>query len=126
MRRYFSNKFWIALTGGFLLLSSIAALALGRVPAKYAQLYQDGVFITAFELSDYDESFFYEVKNDAGTNLIQIEHGHICIAEASCPDGLCVRQGWVSSGVTPIVCLPHGLVITLDNRANPDIDAIVG
>jgi len=124
--RYFSNKFWIALIGGVLILSAIAALAPGRVPATYAQLYQDGVLIATFTLPDYDEPFFYEVINDAGTNLIQIERGRICIAEASCPDGLCVRQGWVSSGVTPIVCLPHGLVITLDNRANPDIDAIVG
>ena len=126
MRRYFTNKFWIALIGSVLILSAIVALALGRVPVKNANVYQDGVLVAAFTLSDYDEPYFYTAKNVTGTNIIRVEQGRICIAEANCPDGLCVRQGWASSGVTPIVCLPHGLVITLINRASSDVDAIVG
>ena len=126
MRQRFSNKFWIALVGSVLVASAIAAFILGRVPVKYARVYQNGVLIRELALSEYDEPYFFTVENDLGMNVVSIEHGRVCVADASCPDGSCVRQGWISGGVTPILCLPHGLVITLDSRTNSDIDAIVG
>ena len=130
MKRSFSNKFWIALVGGVLVLSAIAALALGRTPAKYAHVYQNGVLVRTLVLSAYDKPYTFTIECDAGSNAVSVEHGRICVADASCPDGLCVRQGWASRGATPIVCLPHGLVITLDggkaDSTNTGVDAIVG
>ena len=51
--------------------------------------------------------------------------GAICISEASCPDKICVGQGYISNSLVPITCLPHKLVIELraDNAAS-DLDAI--
>lgn len=32
------------------------------------------------------------------------------MVEIDCPDGICVKTGWVDGG-TPIVCLPNRLII---------------
>jgi len=62
-----------------------------------------------------------------GNNIISVEQGRIRVFAASCPDLICVRQGWVSNGLVPIVCLPNRLVITLDDGNNDKgVDAVVG
>ena len=48
-----------------------------------------------------------------GTNTVQVEPGRIRVSAADCPDQVCVHQGWISTGVVPIVCLPHQIVIEI-------------
>lgn len=133
----FSNKFWIAMTGGLLIISVIAALALGRVPARQARVYQNGVLIRSISLSEVGEPYTFNVDCESGVNTVSVERGRICVSDANCHDGYCVRQGWMSGGAAPIVCLPHGLVITLDGGGGDgndggrrpdgtDVDAVVG
>ena len=67
------------------------------------------------------------VETSGNKNVIAVEQGRIRMLSADCPDGSCVRQGWISGGIFPIVCLPNRVVITLehgDNRSN--VDAVVG
>ena len=42
-----------------------------------------------------------------------MDQGRIRIAEADCPDQVCVNQGWISNGTVPIICLPHRLMIEI-------------
>ena len=126
MRSHFSNRFWIMLIGCVLIVFAITALALGRMPAENARVYLNGEPVRTIALSGSEGSLSFVVESDAGMNLIAVEHGRICVADSSCPDGTCVRQGWKSGGAAPIVCLPNGLVITFDNRVKSDVDAIVG
>ena len=120
-----SNKFWIALLGGVLLISALIAFLLKQSPSYTARIYQDGVLIKRLDLTNISEPYSIVVENDAGFNTIAVEPGRLCIVEADCPDGYCVRQGW-SNGRVPIVCLPHRLVIEFDGGSAPDIDAVVG
>lgn len=51
----------------------------------------------------------YEDYTDG--NLIKVEGGKVSVAEADCPDRICVLNGAVDSG--EIICMPHGLTIKI-------------
>ena len=46
------------------------------------------------------------------------------MSEADCPDRLCVKQGEITNGIYPIVCLPHRLTVRIVE--NSGIDAVTG
>lgn len=48
-----------------------------------------------------------------GTNHFVISQGKCAITEASCPDQICVHQGWISQPGETIVCLPNQVVVTI-------------
>ena len=54
-------------------------------------------------------------------NVVEVSGGRVRVADADCPDKLCVRQGWVSREGESVVCLPHKLVVTVrGGEAGPD------
>ena len=119
-----SNMFWCILFGMALLLSFVAAFFLRRGQASQARVYKDGVLIERLDISAAPESYYITIDHEDGVNVIAVENGRIYISEADCPDRSCVRQGWISGGAMPIVCLPHRLVIELDRNEAPGVDAI--
>ena len=121
-----SNIFWILIFCGVLAVSAVAALVLRQIPASHARIYQDGFLIESLDLAVITEPYEITVSNENGFNIIEVERGRIRVNQADCRDGICTRQGWVSSGVTPIVCLPNRLVIRLEGSSGSDIDAVVG
>jgi len=134
-----SNKFWIILLGGLVLISAVITMLLWNIPTSYAKIYHDGKLIESVNLAAITEPFTIIIEHGDGSsvleqmnrprvlNMIEAESGRIRMIEASCPDGLCVRQGWMSSGLIPIVCLPNKVIIVLESAENAhDIDAIVG
>ena len=50
----------------------------------------------------------------AGENLLVIENGAAHVASADCPDGICVAHAPISLVGDAIVCLPHRVVITVE------------
>ena len=112
--------------GGIILLSAATAFWLQQAPVNNARIYQDGVLIKHLDLSAVVELYSFPVERGTGFNVIAVERGRIRVLEANCPDGSCVRQGWVSGGSIPIVCLPHRLVIRLEGGVPLDVDAVVG
>ena len=119
-----SNKFWIAILGVVIIISVVAAFMLRQAPANTARIIQDGKVIEVLSLSAVSEPYTFTVEYENGTNVIAVEKGRIRVKEADCHDGSCIRQGWISGGATPIVCLPHRLVIELEKSENPEVDAI--
>ena len=119
-----SHRFWIVALGLVVLACAAAAFALRQGRAERARIYLDGELIETIDLSAVAEPYTLVVESDGGENVIAVENGRIRVLEADCPDGACVRQGWIGNGVTPIVCLPHGLVIELDRGKKQDIDAV--
>lgn len=94
-------------------------------PPKNAQILQNGVVIRTMDLEKVARPYEFEVASeDGGYNIVRVEQGRIGIVDADCPDKICVRQGFITNGVLPIVCLPHKLsiVITDDNS----VDAVAG
>ena len=62
-------------------------------------------------------------------NVLVIKDGNVCISNADCPDGLCVKQGTISKVNESIICLPNklGVRIVEDNTSlNKDDDNDTG
>lgn len=126
-----STKFWILLLGGVLAAAVAASVWVLRsgVDGTVANVYQDGACIRTIDLSAVTEPYSFTVSwGDGGYNVVSVEPGRIRVAEADCPDQVCVRQGWISNSVAPVACLPHKLVIELSSPAGttPDVDGSVG
>ena len=119
------NRYWIILLVIIVLASSAAALFIQRAPGDIVRIYQDGVLIKSIDLSEIEEPQQFTVEFGSGENVIVAERGRIKVSSATCPDLLCVRQGWLRSA-RPIVCLPHRLVITMDRPSSFDLDVVTG
>ncbi|MCM1044611.1 MAG: NusG domain II-containing protein [Candidatus Gastranaerophilales bacterium] len=86
-----------------------------------ADIYQDGSLLMSIPLDPNAEIQTFTVSfGEADYNEIQIENGRIGVLSASCPDQLCVRQGFQDSPLLPIVCLPNRLTIQI--RETDDTD----
>ena len=66
----------------------------------------------------------YEIDSEYGRNVIEVSDGKLRMAEADCPYGLCVSQGWVTSGTQSIVCLPNRITVELSGEGQ--VDAVAG
>lgn len=94
-------------------------------PAKTAEIIQNGEVIRTVDLENVDEPYEFEItSSDGGQNTVRVEKGKIGIVHASCPDKLCVKQGFIDRGVLPVVCLPNKLSVVITD--NSDLDAVAG
>lgn len=53
------------------------------------------------------------IESEFGYNLIEIGEEEVRVIEASCPDELDVKQGYISKVGETIVCLPNRLVVEI-------------
>ena len=123
-----STRFWVILIAGLLVISGVfAALVAGQTSGTMVNIYLDGKCIRSIDLSQADSSYEFTVDGPAGNNTIQVEPGRICVSCADCPDQICVHQGWISTSVIPIVCLPNRLVIQIEEQTGQsELDGVAG
>ena len=94
--------------------------------AQTAQIIQDGRVIQTINLQNVKEPYEFEIAaHNGGNNIIRVENGKIGIVHANCPDKICVKQGFITNGALPIVCLPNKLSIVIIND-NHELDAATG
>ncbi|WP_232050945.1 NusG domain II-containing protein [Arabiibacter massiliensis] len=82
-----------------------------------AVIARDGEVMQTIDLAAVEEPFELRFEDARGVNVVQVEPGRIRIAEADCPDGVCVRAGWIDAPGKVAACVPHGLTITVDGQA---------
>lgn len=113
------TRTWIIIIAIILIISVILCFFLYNKKANgtVANIYRDGVCIKSIDLSLVTDSYEFTLSDDSGENTIRVENGRICIIDADCPDQVCVDFGWLSDSATPIVCLPHRLVISISESA---------
>jgi len=111
--------------GAVVIVSAILALLFWQESASYAHIYKNGVLTETVSLSLVTEPCTITFEDSLGTNVIEVDRGRVRMLQADCPDRTCVRQGWASGAATPIVCLPHRVVITFEGGRS-DVDAVVG
>ncbi|MBQ7926547.1 MAG: NusG domain II-containing protein [Lachnospiraceae bacterium] len=103
--------FLFSLIWSIFILSSLHNEPSGAV---IADIYQDGELLYSIRLSQITEGSTLKICGANGaTNIIGLEPGRIGMLEATCPDKLCVKQGFYSSPTLPITCLPNKVVIQL-------------
>lgn len=113
----------ILLIGGFLLAAAVFALIffLSRKEGAYAAVIKNGTEIARYALAEDGE---YPITDgETVTNLLVISGGKAEIAEAVCPDQICVNHRAVSGAGETIVCLPQEVVIKIvaETKNTPDM-----
>lgn len=105
------TKYWVLLFAAlaFLCAAAIVLFPLPQGVANCAEIYQNGTLIRTVSLDE--DTRFTIPSSDGGSNLVVVSGSRIRVEQATCPDKLCVKQGWSRTQDYPIVCLPHGLVI---------------
>lgn len=89
----------------------------GRVdgtPKRIANIYIGGELVRRVDLNGVTEAEYYRTESHGGFNEILMEPGRICVASADCPDQICVMEGWLPDFGLPVVCLPHDLIIEME------------
>ncbi len=106
-------------------LAACAWLFLRPAPGgSVAVVKQDGVVLQEIDLDKLEEPMMFTVKGDNGIlNTVVAEHGRIRVKDATCPDQICVHQGWISQPGKPIVCLPNKLIIEIRGEGG-ELDAV--
>ena len=107
-----SNRFWLMLLGGLLLISAVVGWMFAGKDGKTAVVTLDGIVLAEVDLSKVEAPYTIEAEGKHH-NTIEFDRGRLRVSYADCPDQVCVRQGWVDTDMTPIVCLPNGLVIQI-------------
>ncbi len=100
----------------FLSALLLLALFLGRETGERIQVTVNGVRVGEYSLT---ENAVYPLNG--GTNLLVIEDGAAYMKEADCPDRTCLRVGRVRHTGERIVCLPHGITVTVVGGEETDL-----
>ena len=118
-------RFWLLLIGLIALacVAGLVALSLHRQSGAMVQITQDGQVVGTYSLQQ-PRTLRYE-SQDGGYNIVVIADGKVRVSEASCPDQVCVDQGWISDGTVPVVCLPNRLVIQIEGGGD-SLDSATG
>lgn len=104
--------FWAVLFG--LLFALGAGFYLVRGGGGRAVISVDGETYRTVDLAGVTEPYEFTVQTRWGWNTVRVEPGAIRVVDADCPGHDCIQQGAISDGVIPIVCLPHRLVIQIE------------
>lgn len=117
--------------GALLLIFSLGAIIIAsekHQTSSLAVVTLDGREIHRINLDLVANPYELRVETNQGEyNLIRVEKGRIRVIEASCPDQIDVKQGWISNAHQSIICLPHRLVIRIlkdDPEATTTIDGL--
>ncbi len=79
-----------------------------------AVIKSDGKIIRTIDLSKVMQSEAITIKLDnAHYNTILVKHNGISVSEATCPDKVCIKTGWIYRPGEMIVCLPNKLIISI-------------
>ena len=115
------NKKTALLLGALLLVVglSAAAIFLPQRGGTTAVISKDGMVLHEIRLDTLLEPKTFHISGENGEeNLVRVERGRVCMASASCPDQVCVNQGYIDNGALPIVCLPNKVIVTIEGGEN--------
>ncbi len=121
------TKIWVLIILSIFSISLLTGILLLTLPKNnVVELYSDGELVYSFDLSTISDPITLTIQSENGFNEILIEHGRIRVTNADCNDRSCINSGWFYGGITPVVCLPHRLIIKSVSRNNGDYDLITG
>ncbi|MGG5323381.1 hypothetical protein IGJ83_001653 [Enterococcus pernyi] len=87
---------------------------------KYAVVKIDGKEVERFDLDEISSKMVTYHPSDTQYNIVEIQEGKIRVKEDNSPDQIAVRTGWISEPGQTSICLPHRLVITIEQEGQSD------
>ncbi len=115
---------WDVVLGSFLcacVAASFVALPSGQGSAVLVEV--AGVTV---EKLDLHENRQIDVRGTTGTLRIEVRDGAVRVAEAGCPNRVCVRTGWRRREGEVIVCVPNRTVIRIMGSEHREVGGITG
>ncbi len=110
-----NSLLWIAaLVGVCLVCAAIFAMLSRMNMGTVAVVRLDGEELYRIDLARVTESYDIELDTELGHNTVHVEPGAISVSAADCPDQICVRQGAITKGGVPIICMPHHLSVQIE------------
>ena len=122
-KRFRKNDGILLLVIGLVLLAGyvVSSFFRGETGAKAVVTVAGEVYGT-YPLAQDDE---IEIKIDGrAENVLQIKDGKADMIEADCPDKLCVHQKAIERTNETIVCLPHKVVVEIQDAKEADFDSM--
>ncbi len=87
-----------------------------RAPAVVVEISSFGQVV---ETVDISKDGTYEIPNTlGGSNTITVKDGQVSCTDASCPDKICIHQGYISHNGEMIVCLPNQMIAKVVGNDN--------
>ncbi len=105
--------FWAGLFA--LLALAGAAVYAFRGGGAVAVVTVDGRETDRVDLAAVAAPFERTYETERGWNTVRFSPGRVAVVDADCPGHDCIRQGEIADGAVPIVCLPHRLVIEIED-----------
>lgn len=114
-----------------IILAAVMAAALLAMAVLYFFYNKQGAYVEV--LLDNEVIAFYPLKEDGvyelsgykgGRNILYIKDKEAYVAEASCPDKLCIQQKKISHTGEMIVCLPNHILVKVVEGSQNDLDGI--
>ena len=103
-----------------ILLVAGSAFGIYRAFTGEAVVYVDGEVEGRYSLNE-DQT----IEINGGTNTLVIENGSASMEKADCPDQVCVRHSAISRNGESIICLPHEVVVSIEDGESSGADAVV-
>lgn len=75
-----------------------------------------GKVVAEYSLKENLKQEIFTSEGNELENLLVIKDGEAYISSANCPDKICVEHRPISKTGESIVCLPHKLVISIEER----------
>lgn len=88
-------------------------------PAQ-ATITVEGKVFQTIDLDPVGGKQMVQIAGRLGPATVEVEGGKIRMLEATCPEQICVKQSWIQSPGSTIVCLPGEIIIHIDGPAMVD------
>ena len=64
------------------------------------------------------------VEGEKGNVVIEVKEGRVRVVESSCFQKICVNTGWINKPGQNIICLPNKVLVTIEGKESPEVDAV--
>jgi hypothetical protein len=106
----------------------ILAFGANSGDSRVAKVYFKDELIDQVDLYsiESDEILSKEYTGSNGLIVVEFRYGEVRVEKETSPNNICSIQGWSSSSLKPIICLPNDFFIEIETNVteNSEIDAI--
>ncbi len=124
-----ADKFLIC---GILIVATVSAAALflkdlaqqTASSPRYAVIMVQGKRVALLELSQGKARQMLRLQGEIGPATVEVDGSRIRMLDAPCPDGICIRRGWIEKPGDSIICIPNEIHIFIEAKGAAPVDAL--
>jgi hypothetical protein len=95
-------------------------IPLAQLSPAQATITAKGNVIRTIDLDPAGAKQTLQITGRLGSATVEVDKGKVRMLAATCPNQICVKQGWIQNSGASIVCLPGEIIIHLDGPTTVD------